>query len=87
MTADNNAETFVGATGWASGSQLLRGMSPAFTANPKNESRKMAQRSASVTAGGASRSAEKPSPPVAPAIRMNAIATAMVPPSLIASMT
>ena len=43
ITADSSAETLVGATGWASGSQLLTGTRPALTAKPKKDSRNTAQ--------------------------------------------
>ena len=88
ITADSKAETFVGATGWASGSQLLTGTSPALTANPKNDSRKIAQPTCIVKMRAQRTAARSNSSvPAAPATRMNAIATAMVPASLIANMT
>ena len=52
----------VGATGWASGNQLLTGTSPALTPNPKNESRKIANRSriGQSRRGGSQRGETKP---------------------------
>ena len=43
---DMSAETLLGATGWASGSQMWSGTMPAFTPNPAKNSRKTAPCSA-----------------------------------------
>ena len=53
MTPDMSAETWLGAAGWASGSQTCSGMTPAFPANPSPRRTKTALRDAPDSAGAA----------------------------------
>ena len=87
MTADSSAETLVGATGCASGSQLLTGTSPALTAKPANDRMNTAQATPSVRWGETARQSPNCRLPEAMTMRMNAMVTAMVPASPSASIT
>jgi len=87
ITAESSAETFVGATGWASGSQLLTGTRPALTPNPAKESRNTAHRTPGGRPAAAARIAVKSIDPAPSASSSSARAARIIPASLIASMT
>ena len=64
MTPDMSAETWLGAAGWARGSQTCNGIMPALAPKPRNASTKARLRvAAGRLAAVARRSANAPMPP------------------------
>ena len=63
MAPDSMAETWLGAAGWASGSQTCKGKKPALAPNPARASRNRAEGAASLPWAAAWARASKPVSP------------------------
>ena len=79
MAPDISADTGLGASGWARGSQTCRGTAPAFDAKPASASMNARERTAGGIPPAARRMSAKDCPPACGLIRTNARRIAAAP--------